>query len=67
MTENDYIAEYIKEKYSNLLGFDFAVWKACKILSKGVSEFVEAVHNMSLLDTEEKEEEKEDGSEIIGG
>ena len=23
MTENDYIAEYIKEKHASLLGFDF--------------------------------------------
>ena len=27
MTDNDYIAEYVKEKHNGLLGFDFAVWK----------------------------------------
>ena len=27
MTENDYIAEYIKEKYPQLLGVDFGLWK----------------------------------------
>ena len=27
MSENDYIAEYIKEKYPRLLGVEFAFWK----------------------------------------
>ena len=27
MTENDYIAEYIKEKYPQLLSVDFGLWK----------------------------------------
>lgn len=27
MTDNDYIAEYIKEKHASLLGLDFVVWK----------------------------------------
>ena len=27
MTENDYIAEYVKERHPGILGFDFAVWR----------------------------------------
>ena len=27
MTENDYIAEYIKERHPDILGINFAVWK----------------------------------------
>lgn len=30
MTDNDYIAEYVKEKHNGLLGFDFAVWKMAR-------------------------------------
>lgn len=31
MTENDYIAEYIKEKHASLLGFDFAMWRISRM------------------------------------
>lgn len=31
MTENDYIAEYVKEKHPGLLGADYAIWKVGKI------------------------------------
>jgi len=27
MNENDYIAEYVREKYPTILGLDFAFWK----------------------------------------
>lgn len=37
MSENDYIAEYIKEKHPALLGFDYMMWK----LGRGYAEFVE--------------------------
>ena len=30
MTENDYIAEYVKERHPGILGFDFAVWRLGK-------------------------------------
>lgn len=36
MTENDYIAEYVKEKYPNILGCDFAMWKFVKQLSNAM-------------------------------
>jgi flagellar hook-basal body complex protein FliE len=36
MTDNDYIAEYVKERHSGLLGFDFAMWKfARKVMEAG--------------------------------
>lgn len=34
MTENDYIAEYIREKYPRLLGIGFTLWK----IGRGFSE-----------------------------
>lgn len=31
MSENDYIAEYIKEKHRGLLGVDFALWRISRM------------------------------------
>ena len=39
MSENDYIAEYIKEKYPALIGFDYTMWK----LGRQYAEFVEGI------------------------
>lgn len=27
MSENDYIAEYVKEKYPNILGISYVLWR----------------------------------------
>ena len=50
MSDNDYIAEYIKEKYPTLLGLDFAMWKFGRRfteslidMSKGIENTVNAV------------------------
>ena len=37
MTNNDYIAEYVKEKCPNILGIEFALWKATKVISNAFS------------------------------
>lgn len=34
MTENDYIAEYVKERHPGILGFDYAMWKAGRMMIK---------------------------------
>ena len=36
MTENDYVAEYIREKYPRLLGIDFTIWKTRRALECGI-------------------------------
>ena len=41
MSENDYIAEYIKEKYPALIGFDYTMWK----LGRKSSEFIDEIVN----------------------
>ena len=62
MTENDYIAEYIKERHPGDLGFDFAVWKCSrKIMEVGKAlvevftstEFKEA--NKAEIESQESE------------
>lgn len=32
MTDNDYIAEYIKEKHPYILGLDFIIWKCGRVI-----------------------------------
>ena len=45
--ENDYIAEYVKEKYPKLLGLDFAMWKIPKVLSKSIKDMANAFKRMN--------------------
>lgn len=43
MSENDYIAEFIKEKYPEIiLSADFALWKIGRILDYSIQKFVES-------------------------
>lgn len=46
MSENDYIAEYVKEKYPTLLGIDYAMWKLGKQFAKAVEEIAKGVENL---------------------
>lgn len=72
MTNNDYIAEYVKEKYPNILGIDFVLWKTGKSIIKMGNCIAEALNNVNKEDLkkyldEQKSEEKEyvecDGNE----
>ncbi len=64
MTENDYIAEYVKEKHSGILGFDFAIWKAAKQLIEIGRNLANIFSSMSeedikkYIEDQENEEEK---------
>lgn len=67
MTNNDYIAEYVKEKHSGLLGFDFGMWRiarAIKELAKGIQEFVKQSDEI-LDEAEEEEDESLEGGEPL--
>jgi hypothetical protein len=33
MTENDYIAEYVKERHPNILGADYGLWKTGRMIA----------------------------------
>lgn len=59
MTENDYIAEYIKERHPGFLGFDFFIWKlARKIVETGkaIAEVMENAFSDNQEETTESEE-----------
>lgn len=61
MTENDYIAEYIKERYPQLLGLDYALWRASKVVREYAQRLVSIFENGDLskiVTTKETEETK---------
>lgn len=58
MTENDYIAEYIKEKYPTLLGLDFAMWKVGKIAVNAGRKIAEVFNNVDWSKFNLPEDEK---------
>ena len=47
MSENDYIAEYVKEKHPGLLGLNYAIWKLPKILVNAFSDLGKALRESS--------------------
>lgn len=59
MSENDYIAEYIKEKHPGLLGFDFALWKAVKKVIEIGNAIAEVFRNIDIEDLKKTEEFKD--------
>ena len=63
MTENDYIAEYVKEKHPGLLGADFAMWKVLKIVidfARGFQESMKSIKWDEIAEEIKKQEEAAD-------
>lgn len=52
MTENDLIAEYVKEKHPQLLGVDFALWKVIRKVREAASIMLDAFSNLTPEDIE---------------
>ena len=69
-SENDLIAEYVRERHSNILGADFMIWKAGKMLGQLVRDIADALKGFSAeeiqaaLDKMHEEEEEEGKFEI---
>lgn len=63
-SENDYIAEYIKEKHPSLLGADYAFWKMGKVAADFAVQFAEVIKSTDwskkLQEYEKIEENKND-------
>ena len=60
MTENDFIAEYVKEKHPGLLGADFVLWKIGKVVTETVRSFRSSLASIdwkSIAESVEKAEE----------
>ena len=66
-SENDLIAEYVRERHSNILGADFAIWKMGRAMRNLGKDIVQALKGFSAEDIqaaldkmhEEEEEEEE--------
>lgn len=59
MTENDYIAEYVKEKHPGLLGADYTLWKIGKVFAEALRSFRSSLASIdwkSIAESVEKEE-----------
>ena len=61
MTENDYIAEYVREEHPGILGFDYAIWRLTRAISKFGISMREALSRMSEKNLKRMMEEAEDG------
>lgn len=65
MTENDYIAEYIKEKHASLLGFDFAFWKVLHVVKDTIRAIADIAKTVDpedlkkLMEDEDAEADKD--------
>ena len=61
-SENDYIAEYVREKHPSILGADYALWKIGKIGADFIAQFVDVMKNIdwsqALQAIENKDEEE---------
>ena len=62
MSENDYIAEYIKEKYPRLLGVEFELWKVGRVFQTMAQNIIDAFKNMTPEEREEALREAADES-----
>jgi len=66
MTENDYIAEYIKERHPGDLSFDFAMWKLARKISEVGKELVQIFQSdefKQVLSEKAEERAKDDDRE----
>ena len=50
MSENDYIAEYVKERRPDILGLDYAFWKMSKIVLNFAENIAETFKQAPLID-----------------
>ncbi len=67
MTENDYIAEYIKERHPALLGADYAFWKFGKLMSNAAKALGNALRSIdwSKIDLPESYKAESEGLDVI--
>lgn len=66
-SENDYIAEYVKEKMPEILGVDYSLWKFNKnlkmISNKIIEGFMNALDGIKIPFENENQDEQEEGED----
>ena len=60
MTENDYIAEYVREKHPGILSIDYAAWRLARAVSEFGVHMREAISRMSPEELQRYEHFEED-------
>lgn len=60
MSENDYIAEYIKLKHPSLLGMDFQLWKMGRAIVELGKDIAASFEKIKLSEEVEDDENGED-------
>lgn len=60
MSENDYIAEYVRERFPALLGTEFVLWKMARQVSEVGKSIVETLRQVDWRALREIAEESED-------
>ena len=56
MTENDYIAEYIKERRPEIISsLDFVFWKLCKSAEVALNDFANGLKDIFISEKEEQD------------
>ena len=66
MTDNDYIAEYVKEKFPRILGADFYFWKCCRMACELARAIGETINVFGKTVPEKREEAADDSAESAG-
>lgn len=67
MTENDYIAEYIKERHRDLLGFEYVTWRATRLAKEYAQKFASVFENFDrskIVTSRETMETKAESEDI---
>lgn len=75
MSENDYIAEYIKEKRPEIISsFDFFIWKTAKMIAGTVKSIVDVFSgidlssvDLSALQKAAEDEDEEETPDVAAG
>lgn len=63
MTENDYIAEYVKKRHPGILGLDYAAWRLARAVSDFGIHVREAISRMSPEELQRMAEQEDEEDE----
>lgn len=55
MSENDFIAEYVKEKRPEILGLDYYFWKMSKIVLNFAEDVAQAIKQVPWIDNSKED------------
>lgn len=63
MTENDYIAEYVKERHPGILSLDYAAWRLARAISEFGVHVREVISRMPAEDLQRMVEQEDEEDE----